>query len=342
MTMREIILACRRYAREIMKNFSREVKKKEATGKDKQEKNIGGSWGRIFFAMSCWVIVLFAFVLAGSIILGEYGGAFIGVAAWIVLVAYTLRFFMVSVPEVTGLATINLLKGGELRPYGPGLHFKYLWEQTKEGNYITFRLVKQELLETYPAKDGPVLKIKWFFQYHPRLDLLGRYIAVSEEVINTGLTDIGSKFLSQEIGGKRESAEGCKEHQDEIEKKLKESFEKSPLVLEKEGINLGVLAEPFEGEELTLEWLYGIDIVQVGIADMDYEEKYQTARSSKAVAKKLREIAEDLKRGDIGEKDALNAAMIINKDITKNVQEVEGKGGEALAALLMAMARGGK
>ncbi|MFZ2356958.1 MAG: SPFH domain-containing protein, partial [Candidatus Omnitrophota bacterium] len=332
----EIILACRNCAREIMKKFSRKVEKNEATEKvvkkevaekkDKQEKNIGGSRDRILFAVSCWIIALFALVLTGSIILGEYGGAFIGVAAWLVLFAYTLRFFIVSVPEVTGLATINLLKGGELRPYGPGLHFKYPWEQVEEGNYINFRLVEKSLSETYPAKDGPVLKVKWFFQYRPQLDLLGRYIAVSEDVISTGLTDVGSKFLSQEIGSRWASAEECKTNQDKIADDLKKSFEQNLLAFKKEGANIGIPFAPSEGENLTLEWLYGIDLIQVGLADMDYEEKFQEVRSSKAVAKRLREIAEYLKRGDISEKDALNAAMIINKNITKNVQEVEGKG----------------
>ncbi|MEK7568321.1 MAG: hypothetical protein AAB498_01680 [Patescibacteria group bacterium] len=301
---------------------------------------IGSTQGRIVFAVSSWFVALIFFLSAGSMIFDDYG-VIIGFMVWALLAAYTARFFMVSVPEVTGLATINLFNGG-LRPYGPGLHFKYPWEQAKDGNYITFRLVKKELSETYPAKDGPELQVKWFFQYRPKLGLLGRYIAVSEEVIDSGLTDVGSSFLSQEIGAKRESAEDCKKEQDNIEKSLRRYFEeKSVLKIVQEGVSLGIPFEPSEGEEPTLEWLYGIDLIRVGIHDMDYEEKYQRARSSKAVSKKLNEIADGLKRGDISEKDALNAAMIINKDVVKHVQEVEGKGGEALAALLMAMARGG-
>ena len=37
-------------------------------------------------------------------------------------------------------------------------------------------------------------------------------------------------------------------------------------------MNLGIPFEPPEGEEPTLEWLYGIDLIRVGIHDMDYEE----------------------------------------------------------------------
>jgi regulator of protease activity HflC (stomatin/prohibitin superfamily) len=296
---------------------------------------------RLIFTIVCWGLALILVLLTTTFIGGSYR-VWIGFAIWIVLVTGTLRFFMVSVPEVAGLVTINLLSG-RLYPYGPGLHFRYPWEQIKEGNYINFRLVKKEIDETYPAKDGPELKVKWFFQYRPQLNLLGRYIAVSEEVIDSGLTDVGSSFLSQEIGARRTSAESCKRDQNEIEQALRRYFEEESIIeLFQEGVNLGIPCEPPEGEAPTLEWLYGINLVRVGIHDMDYEEKYQKARSSKAISKKLTEIANKLKRGNISEKDALNAAMIINKDIMKHVQEVEGKGGEALAALLMAMARGGK
>ena len=298
---------------------------------------------RLVFAAICWIMLLSLVLLGAIMTFNDFRGILVGLGVWLVLVTSTLRFFMVSVPEVSGLVTVNLLGCGRLQPYGPGLHFRYPWEQVKDGNYINFRLIKKEIDETYPAKDGPELKIKWFFQYRPRLILLGRHIAVSEEVIDSGLTDVGSSFLSQEIGARRTSAESCKREQREIEEALRRYFEEESVIeLLQDGVNLGIPFEPPEGEAPTLGWLYGIDLVRVGIHDMDYEEKYQRARSSKAVSKKLNEIADKLKRGDISEKDALNAAMIINKDITKNVQEVEGKGGEALAALLMAMARGGK
>lgn len=313
---------------------------------------MNGSIGRIVFAICVWAVMLLALPFIGKIVASEIFfeydryGIVVGFAIGILLSSRTAQFFMVSVPEVSALATINLLRNGALRPYEPGLHFKYPWEQVKEGNYITFRLVKQELTETYPAKDGPELKVKWFFQYRARPDLLGRYIAVSEEVINTGLTDVGSKFLSQEIGAKWKKAEDCKKHQDEIEDKLKENFEKKTAIdLEREGAHLGIPSIPSDKDK-TLEWLYGINLIVVGIADMDYEEKYQRARSSKAVADKLKEIANNIKRGDITEKEALNAAMIINKDISKNVQEniqeIKGEGMQAVASFIMALAQGRK
>jgi hypothetical protein len=85
--------------------------------------------------------------------------------------------------------------------------------------------------------------------------------------------------------------------------------------------------------------LYGIELVRVSLADVDFEPTVQAVRATQMVSKKLLEIAKDIrkKHPDISDKDALNAAMIMNKDISKSVTEVEGQGGEALAALLMAM-----
>lgn len=230
------------------------------------------------------------------------------------------------------------MAGGALRPYGPGIHFKYPWEQVKDGNYINFRIVKVMRTETYPAQDGPALDVKWFFQYRPRLELLGRYIAVSQDVIDTGLTDVGSSFLSAAIA--RLPAEFCKTKQALLEKALKEAFDKRPVDLEKDGAELGLPA-PSEDADQTLEYLYGIHLVEVGLNDVDYEERYQKARATKAISKTLRETAEDIKRDkDIPDKDAMNIALIINGHVEKRVQEVEGRGGQALAALLMAMAGG--
>ncbi len=320
-----------------MKNQNSSLKKEE----------INGSRGRIFFAVSTWIVTFMSLMLivkalALEIFGIEYGGygGILGLAMWIVLWSRTLKYFMVSVAEITGLATINLLANGKIRSYGPGLHFKYPWEQEKEGNHINFRLVKVFRSETYPAKDGPAMVVKWFFQYRPRLDLLGRYIAVSQDVIETGLTDVGSSFLSRTIAGI--AAEDCKTGQKGIETDLKKSFDRTIEDLESDGADLGIPVPP-ETKESTLEYLYGIHLVEVGLSDADYEERYQKARATKAIAEKLSETARGIKqKNGMTGKDSHNAALIINGMVAKNVQEVEGEGGQAIAALLMAMARGGK
>lgn len=316
----------------------------------------GGGKMRVIFALFVWVLLLFLTTIGGTMLIEfislplGYGTA-LGCAVWLILMAYIHRWFMVSVPEITGLNLFNVLTG-KMRGIGAGLHFRYPWEQVEQRNYIELRLAKTTRPdETYPALDGPVLKVSWFFQYRPRVEWLPRYVAVSQEVIDTGLTDVGSRFLSRVIGSgidsngilKWPTAEECKKHQDEIETYLKDYFEKKLSELEEEGVNLGIPIAPKEGD-FTLEFLYGIDLVAVGIADMDYEEIYQKVRSSRAVVEKLNEIATNLKKGNITDREALDAAMVVNKNITRsiqeNVQRITGEGTEAVLSFIMALAQG--
>jgi len=284
---------------------------------------------KILVAFISWVAILLITIIIGITL--EIPD-FIGLAAGIIIITLTIRHFIISVPEVTGLVTIDLFTG-KLRPYGTGLHFIFPWEQVKAGNYINLRLVTQERTENYPASDGPALNAKWSFQYKPTVQGLPRHITVDETTINKGIADVGGSFLGATIAS--QSAETSRNETEKIEKGLQKKFEDATICDK-------------TGAVCTIEDLYGIDLVRMSLADIDYEEKFQQARTSKAVAKKIKEIAEDIQtetttgqKKDIPDKDALNTALIINKDVVKHVQEVEGKGGQALAALLMAMARGG-
>lgn len=227
---------------------------------------------------------------------------------------------MVSVPEVTGLLTVNVFTG-RLTPYGPGLHFKLPWEQIKEGLYINLRVITEDMEESYPSQDGPVMLVKWSFQYRPYLQFLERYIGADDNTIKKGLKDVGSSILSANIAGF--PADNCKRNQQAIETELRAEF--------------GTMTP-------TPEELYGIELVRVSLADVDYEPTVQAVRASEQVAAKLRQIATAIRADhpEISQKDAMNAAMIIHGKIKKDVVEVEGQGGEALAALLIAMSRGGK
>lgn len=285
--------------------------------------------GKITFAICFWLVLFFVFSVAS--LFTTYPMT-IGVVVWFVALAYWHRQFFISVPEVTGLVTINLITG-RLHPYRTGVHFRYPWEQVKGGNYLNLRIVTQERKETYPSSDGPLMEAEWSFQYRPTIEGLPRYIAVDESTINKGLVDVGSSFLSSQIA-KKEAIE-CKKEQTGLEGELKRTFEEEKIKIK--------LADGKE-EEITLEEFYGIDIVRVSLADLDYEEKFQQVRVTEQIATRLKKIAAGIKaeNPDISSKDALNTAMIINKNVTKHVQEVEGEGGKALAGLFMAMATGGK
>jgi regulator of protease activity HflC (stomatin/prohibitin superfamily) len=238
----------------------------------------------------------------------------------VVVAALSAKYFLVSVPEVTGLLTVNMFTG-ELKPYGTGLHFRFPWEQVKEGNFINLRVITESMEESYPSQDGPVMFVKWSFQYRPYLEFLEQYISADDNTIKMGLKDVGSSILSANIAGY--PAEDCKKNQQEIEKELRKEFEEM---------------------KPTPKELYGIDLIRVSLADVDFEATVQAVRASAQVAAKLTQMATAIRVGhpEISQKDAMNAAMIIHGKVKKDVVEVEGEGGEALAALLIAMSRGGK
>lgn len=245
----------------------------------------------------------------------------LGGALGLFLVAMSFKTFTVSVPEVTGLLTVNTLSNGEPIPYGPGLHVRYPWEQVKEGNFINLRLITKRKTETYPSKDGSLLLVDWSYQYRTRVDLLPIYITVDEETIEGGLTDVGSSILSANIAEK--NADDCKAEQQEFEQELWEEFcEMKP----------------------TPEELYGVELVRVSLADMDYEASVQGVRASEAVTQRLLLIAAAIKEDNpgIGDEAAMSMALVINGNMQKRVQAVEGEAGNALAALLASMGGGGK
>ncbi|MDO8676450.1 MAG: SPFH domain-containing protein [Candidatus Azambacteria bacterium] len=289
---------------------------------------------RVALAIFAWLFIFCILVLLGSLIFGPKYGSLLGLAIGSILVGSTIKVWVISVPEITGLVTIDLFHQGILHPYGPGLHFRYPWEQVKEGNYINLRLVTQERNETYPSGDGPAILIRWSFQYKPRLEALPTYIAVDETTINEGLINIGSSYLSAKIASL--DAEETRKKRPEIEAELLKKYE--PILNRQ------------PNEPLSVEELYGIDLIKVSLADVDYEKTYQQARTTNIVAKRIKQTAKDLQTKEDGtpntvsDKDALNTALIINGDIEKNVQEVEGEGLQALSGIIMASAKaiGGK
>lgn len=276
----------------------------------------------IAFAIFCWGIMASAgFVVAYAIFPSApapYFGTVIATGA----VVWTLRWFTASVPEATGLLLVNVLKStGPKDPFsnqrgvGPGFHFKLPWEQAKVGNYINLRLITPPTREeTYPSSEGPLMKVKWSFQYRPDVELLPQYIGVDESTIDEGIGDMGSSFLSKEIGGKPIV---------EVKKAQKD-------------IEAGLLAL-FDAGKKELKQLYGIDVMKVALHDVDYEESYQAALAAKAIAARINEIAMDAPAG-LHPKDAANHALVIagkaTKKINEQINEVRGEGAEALAALL--------
>jgi len=271
---------------------------------------------KIVVMLVCFVLEFIVSATVGSFIFGSLQWILV---IWLVLMALSVDKFLLSVPEITGLLTVDVFTGA-LRPYGTGFHLRYPWEQVKAGNYINLRIITEPIEESYPAQDGPSMLTKWSFQYRPRLDMLARYISVDDRTIKEGLKDVGSSILSANIA--QVPAADCKKNQQQVEEELKKEFQD---------------LHPTPAE------LYGIDLIRVSLADVDYEPTVQAVRASEQVAARLRAIAAAIRTENpaISQKDAMNLALIIHGNIKKDVVEVEGEGGNALAALLIAASRGG-
>lgn len=273
-----------------------------------------------FYSVSAcaWLIIVMAIAVPSSFYFKHFLvlGLGLGTALWLYGNGKVIKYFMVSVPEVTGLVTLNLLTG-RMNAYGAGLHFILPWEQVKEGNYINLRVVKTDIMtETFPSKDGPVMIVKWFLQYASSVELLTAYIAVSEEVINDGLNEVASSFLTMKIRDMNAEDVRDKEEKKALENDLFEHFRQT--------VTIPVIQPDGTSKDIPLEEYYGISIKLVTIADADFEPDYQKARSTDQVMRKFRETAEGIKGtdGSITSKDAFdNVLMVAGKGVTKTVTQ---------------------
>ncbi len=307
---------------------------------------------RFVFALLCWTgMYALTVYIAGSFL-----GTLMTIGVWVLEVGFTTRAFMVSVPEACGLVTIDLLKSlvrgmlsgwnhpfYNLRVYSTGLHFRFPWEQVKEGNYINLRVVTFPFREeTYPSKDGPLMKADWSIQFHPRLEMLPFWIKVGISTIMEGLHEVGRSFLSSEI--KKMDPEQVRLGQKDLENGLREHFNLATHRVDDAGLQTGLstLTGKSPSPNVSLEDFYGIELAKTSIADVDYSAEYQKVLESRAVAEELGKISDKLTTGGITPDKALETAMVINKNVTKeireNVQEIRGEGATAIASFLMALA----
>lgn len=268
-------------------------------------------------------IFCFVFLFALSMVLSPLIGFWFAMSTFFLVAGCTFSFFFVSVPEITGLITINVFTG-VLQHYEQGMSFRFPWEQVKERNYIDLRVIQSgELTETCPSFDGPAMLVRWSFRYCPVPKLLEKYIAVSKDTINKGLEDIGSSFLSAKIA--QMDALEAKKQQPAIQTDLRAAFDAAPIVHQ-----------------------FGIEIIDVALADVDYEQRFQQARATEQISVRLRDVATKIviEAADKGEKitieEAMNMALIMNKDVTKDIQEAKGGDFATLMSLVRNMGAGGK
>ncbi len=259
--------------------------------------------GKLTVAFSSWAVVLFVSTAVGSVVTESVTGGF---AFGLIVMSFTINAFLVSVPEITGLITVNVLLTEQeaLNIYGTGMHFRFPCEQVKKGNFINLRQVTVSIEETYPSKDSLML-CKIEFQYTPSLEGLGRYISASASTIQTGLSAIVGSVLSSQISSR--TSQEAKVDQEKIETLVKEKItESNPTPLK----------------------MYGIVIDRVSLKDLDYDAATQVALSSQKVALLVQDIAKAMRidHPDMSGREAMDYALVIGGQVKKQIFDIPNLG----------------
>ncbi len=295
---------------------------------------------RAIVAILFWLIMLgISFLLPWMFISDPLWLLCITFGLWTLMVTETLKYFLVGVPEVTGLILVNwLIQPQPLDPYANqtvvlnGLWIKFPWDDVRDSLFINLRIVAQSFDEDFPAKDGPMIHTSGEIFWRPDERLLPRHIAVDTTIINKGLVAIATGSLSQKIS--KNLAQVARGNVDKYQRGLLDRFE-APITDDiKPSSHEAAIALAAGVSVITYEWMWGIDFLGVRIGDADYEKAYQLALSQEARSRLIEALAERLRneRG-LEPKDAINAALMQFEIVTKEIFELEGNAPQALTAL---------
>lgn len=286
-------------------------------------------------AVLIWILMFIAFCAFPRFVLKLplSWSIWVGAAFWQAAVAHTAQMFLVSVPEVTGLITVNWFWRPTVQEpyrgmtvYPTGVWFKFPWEQVKLGNYINMRIVEIRIDENFPAADGPEVHQKGTLVYRPLLDLLPRYIAVDDEVIDNGLKTAAEGRLSSYIG--EDDAIQARNSIQEYEKWIVEDMEEVgsiELTGSREYDASGTTGKA------TIEWLWGIDLLITRLGDSTYEDRFQDGLSRERVSHLIQSVAQGMIAEGMDPKQAWNTAMIQWGLTKKEIIELEGIAFDKLA-----------
>lgn len=270
-------------------------------------------------------------------------------ALWGLNVSLSVPYWLVKVPEVTGLVFMNPLKSpgrddkgktkmenpDNLRAVGPGFHVHWPWETVRKENFFSLELVTpKERTDLYASRDGVQLQIRWSYQYRPNLDRLKTFIGIDESTIRRGFEGMIGGCFSEAIGSKL-SVE-AREQIEQIQNDVLELFKKPGQV---NGV---------KSRKEKLEDDYGVDFKIIVVADIDYPDDFQKAWAGKARMKQIVEAAKLIgvtpeTRG-LKEEDreptqkAMNLVLVEQSKAGKQIYEIEGLGDEPIPVLAQAIA----
>lgn len=310
---------------------------------------------RALMSILSWVTGLIIIVITVKFFSDSYyWSLFLGVWLWALGVAATIRWriAIVVTPEVSATIITNSYMGVDADPFRnqivltTGTWFKFWWEQEVDGLIINMREVPQEFDEDFPCEDGVPIRVRGSFTYRPDVDLLPRYIAVDDDVINKGLVNLAtgriSRLASQHPA---ETARGMIQgFQDDVVSAFDNPTIIAGMIARGEARALAARG----GWSLTLEHIYGISFNQLQVGDVAYSDAYQLVLEQRA---RSRQVDDAITRhatrlgitpGSVAEAvqvQALTSAVLAEFGII-NVSSVrvEGDMGQGLAAILAGIA----
>lgn len=279
-------------------------------------KKFEATFNRLTFAVLSWEL---GFILIHTIvnILARgfldnahlFSGIMTSWILWFIALAFTVRFFLVSVPEYTGLVTVSALSG-DLHAYLTGMHFRFPWEQVKKEDYVSTELISVPFNEHFPTKDGGVVRISGSYEYRVdtrpdrNYEMLRTYIGIDESTIVLGVYNRVQAVLTKFVGNHETSA--IKDRTEEIQTELNARFQGQAVA--------------------DIEAGYGIEVASVKAGNVEYIGETQTALSASLKAKKAIDAGKDLAGVKPGKKmkpNQIEDALVLVGSATKAIHKYE-------------------
>lgn len=216
-------------------------------------------------------------------------GLVLGGMTCITILSHTIFF----VPEMQGLISLNILTK-RMVPYGPGLHFRFFWEEVHRESNVSLEEVTETFTETFPTIDDAV-EVEFSMSYRPDITNIIRFRAASASTIRDGLQGLTESAMASIVGARR-SADMIGQEK-AINEELREAFEETQT-------------KTRSGKE-TLEERYGIDLTFLVVNRFKLSEEVRVARAALAEADALQGIMAKI----LGLKDAVELRRQMKKGL---------------------------
>lgn len=293
-----------------------------------------------FGVLVCLIITMIIILIITSV----FGASsfFIGIGLSLIAIGSLVKLLTTYVPYTWGLVAQNMLSG-EPVVYGSGWHWSYPWERVTEADNISLEERTSIREDLTMASRTDELKLKMSFQWRPNLKRLAVYRRMDSSTIENGFFEPFERFVSTLIS--LMSAEEARNNQSVMSSLARVAFKgyneaeaKEAVKTVKENSLRDRMLEElqlFRQQAESLEYHFGITVVQVNISDIDFSEDVRSARAARAEHDAIRQIYYDLAGGEDAykaasaqEKEQYRAeARVLSKNATEKQLNIRGNPG---------------